>query len=40
MIIGLVRGLPNKDEIDAAQGGALPLFRRASRNGSPSGNRS
>jgi aquaporin Z len=32
MIIGMVRGLPNKDERDAAQGGALPVL------GSPSGN--
>jgi aquaporin Z len=40
MIIGLVRGLPNKDEIDAAQGGALPIFRRASGNSSPPGNSS
>ena len=34
MIIGMVRGLPNKDERDAAQGGALPIL------GSPSGNSS
>jgi len=33
MIIGLVRGLPNKDERDAAQGGALPILGRASGNG-------
>src|SRR5215475_3342498 len=32
MIIALVRGLPNKDEIDAAQGGALPILRRMSGN--------
>jgi aquaporin Z len=25
MIIGLLRGLPNKEEIEAAEGGALPL---------------
>ena len=31
MIIGTVRGLPDKDERDAAQGGALPVL------GSPSG---
>ena len=30
MIIGLVRGLPNKDERDAAEGGALPILGRAS----------
>jgi aquaporin Z len=33
MIIGLVRGLPNKDERDAAEGGALPILGRASGNG-------
>jgi aquaporin Z len=33
MIIGLVRGRPNSDEIDAAEGDALPILRRASRNG-------
>jgi aquaporin Z len=27
MIIGLLRGLPNKDEIEAAEGGALPIER-------------
>jgi aquaporin Z len=32
-IIGAVRGLPNKDERDAAQGGALPILGRASGNG-------
>jgi hypothetical protein len=31
MIIGTVRGLPDKDERAAAQGGALPVL------GSPSG---
>jgi aquaporin Z len=40
MIIALVRGRPNKDEIDAAEGGALPILRRASGNSSPSGNSS
>ena len=33
MIIGLVRGRPNSDEIDAAEGDALPILRRASGNG-------
>ena len=33
MIIGMVRGLPNKDERDAAQGGALPILGRPSGNG-------
>ena len=33
MIIGLVRGLPNKEERDAAQGGALPILGSASGNG-------
>ncbi len=28
MVIGAVRGLPNKEERDAAQGGALPVCRR------------
>lgn len=27
MIIGLLRGLPDKEEIEAAEGGALPLER-------------
>lgn len=27
MIIGLLRGLPNKEEIEAAEGGALPIER-------------
>ena len=29
MIITLVRGLPNDKELEAAQGNALPLTRRA-----------
>jgi len=33
MIIGAVRGLPNKDEREAAEGGALPILGRASGNG-------
>jgi aquaporin Z len=33
MIIGLVRGRPNEDEIDAAEGDALPMLGRASGNG-------
>ena len=32
MIIGLVRGLPNKDERDAAEGGALPILGSATGN--------
>jgi aquaporin Z len=27
MVIGLLRGVPNKDEIEAAEGGALPIER-------------
>jgi aquaporin Z len=38
MIIGLVRGRPNADEIDAAEGNALPMLRRMSGNRSPSSN--
>ena len=39
MIIGLVRGRPNKDEIDAAEGDALPLLRKKmSGNKGPSSN--
>ena len=34
MIIGAVRGLPDKEERDAAQGGALPITRRP-RHGRP-----
>ena len=30
MVIGLVRGLPDKEERDAAEGGALPIFGRPS----------
>jgi aquaporin Z len=33
MIIGMVRGLPDKQERDAAQGGALPILGRASDKG-------
>jgi aquaporin Z len=32
-IIGLVRGLPDKDEREAAERGALPILGRASGNG-------
>src|SRR5262245_53523832 len=35
MIIGLVRGLPTKDERAAAEGGALPIFGARSRDGGP-----
>jgi aquaporin Z len=34
MIIGLVRGLPDKDEREAAEGGALPILGRPSGPGS------
>jgi aquaporin Z len=27
MVIGLLRGLPDKEEVEAAEGGALPLAR-------------
>jgi len=30
MIIGLVRGLPDKEEREAAEGGALPILGSAS----------
>jgi aquaporin Z len=33
MIIGLVRGLPDKEEREAAEGGALPILGRQSGNG-------
>ena len=35
MIIGLVRGLPDKEERAAAEGGALPILGRTRRRPSP-----